>query len=277
VEIIECRSWQEFREKVMDLESSWTPNWLQIHGSARSKFLYRGHADAEWSLTTTLERFNPGLTSTIDYFRAINSARPQIEAHTGISYRSGVPTLQAYAEWAQDSDLVALTKFSNQAYEYKAYLRHHGCPSPLLDWTRSPYVAAFFAFRARQPTAAKVAIYVYCEFVSDVKHSSSDKPSIIGLGPYVSTHARHFLQQCEYTVCLQFDTQRVEWLYSPHESVFAHTSDTQDRLWKFILPSSERDAVLNELDRFNLNAYSLFGSEDSLVETVAMRHLKRKS
>lgn len=59
------------------------------------------------------------------------------------------------------------------------------------------------------------------------------------------------------------------WCYACHEDVFAQGAEEQDLLWKFNLPSSERTKVLLALDRYNLNAYSLFGSEESLMETVA--------
>src|SRR5207302_6109786 len=48
-----------------------------------SPFLYRGVADADWPLTTTLERYTGGLEMAFaDYYRAINTALPQIETFT---------------------------------------------------------------------------------------------------------------------------------------------------------------------------------------------------
>jgi hypothetical protein len=42
---------------------------------------------------------------------------------------------------------------------------------------------------------------------------------------------------------------------------------------KFTLPASERHKVLKLLDEVNVNAYSLFGSEESLMETLSVREL----
>jgi hypothetical protein len=47
-------------------------------------------------------------------------------------------------------------------------------------------------------------------------------------------------------------------------------------LWKIILPASLRKDVLTMLDRFTLNAFSLFEDDNSLMETLAFREVDLK-
>ena len=85
------------------------------------------------------------------------------------------------------------------AYEYMVYLRHYGFPSPLLDWSMSPYVAAYFSFRELNK-AENVSIFAFIEdYGFDVSHPANS--NVIRLGPYIRSPKRHFLQQSDYTIC----------------------------------------------------------------------------
>lgn len=80
------------------------------------------------------------------------------------------------------------------------------------------------------------------------------------------------MQQSEYSICA--NKKNGDWHYASHQQALLDTNDDdQELVWKINLPASLRLTVLKHLDQFNLNAYSLFGSEDTLVETVAMREV----
>lgn len=261
----ECHTLKQFEsllEELQDLRQTTTDSC----GGGVSDFLFRGQGNEEYSLQTTLDRAPGGPWSFSRYFRLISIARPQIETFTG--QRWDMEDWPELSKWASKYDNLKLSQFP--AYDYLVFLRHHGFPSPLLDWTRSPYVAAYFAFA--HPQSEWVAIYVYWEHTGQGKVGSSTEPQIVSFGPYVRSHSRHFLQQSEYTIAAQYRDDK--WCYASHEDVFASGSATQDRLWKCTLPASERTSVLEILDAHNLNAFSLFQTEEALLDTIAVRELE---
>jgi hypothetical protein len=254
-------------EKFEDLDP-----WIKknIKGS---NLLYRGQSNHEWGLETTLEREFGGKMAIDAYYRRILIAQPQIETFTGEKWN--LPDYSEYESWVQTckSDSINFS-WDFPGYEFMAYLRHHGYPSPLLDWSKSPFVAAFFAFRHAKK--GKVSIYAYSEYPNQFKSGQSGKPLIKVLGPYIKSHKRHFQQQSWYTISamIQPPIHTDDPYYANHESVFSTSNNEQDALWKFNIPASESLPALRHLNRYNLNAFSLFGSEESLCETLAYRAFK---
>lgn len=260
-------SWEEFDEEVKRLLSDWQRK------PGTSSLLFRGQSDSDRQLKTTLERYAPSSLKASKYYWTIHGAKYQIESLTSHSW--DVPTPPEYDEWLSTQDSFGFFGMPKETYPYMIHLRHHGFPSPLLDWSQSPYVAAFFAFN-NAIGLHQVSVYAYLEHAGRGKSGSSNKPNICGLGPTVRSHARHVLQQSEYTICIKRTDD--QWCYVCHEDVFNDGDEEQDVLWKFNIPTAERLKVLRVLDRFNLNAFSLFGSEESLMETVALRsfHFNRR-
>lgn len=262
---INVETWEAFENELNSLRVRRRnePSTLPLH--------FRGQSDLTWHLDTTLERNKKNGMLFKDYYRVMSDLRPEIETFTGTEWV--IPAYREIEKLVQDYDpfSLALTFGPRPAYDYMIYLRHHGFPSPLLDWTRSVYVAAYFAF-GRAKDSKAVSIYVLLE--ANLKSGSNGVASVHRLGPHVKTHRRHFLQQSDYTMCLVFDSDG-QWRFAGHDKVLTHTDTPSGRsnydLVKFIIPVGERLKVLKLLDEHNVNAFSLFGSEESLMETMALR------
>jgi hypothetical protein len=139
LETIDLETWKEFEDKIGALEPL-----------KRGVYLYRGQGNASWSLETTLERSGEKTILFSQYYRIVSVIRSQIESFTGQNWGE-LPdvgkVMDIFREYDKGSLALDGIGIPFPAYSYMTYLRHHSFPSPLLDWSRSPYVAAYFAFR----------------------------------------------------------------------------------------------------------------------------------
>ncbi len=263
MEIIELKSWEEFEESFKrEIDGSDFKNKQEYDHI--SSPLFRGQSDKDWKLQTTLERFfqsKKGFNQEFSwdtYHRILQAVERAVSSLT--SNRIELPTFKHHISPIPPG------------YEFMIYLRHHDFPSPLLDWTKSPYVAAFFAFSGAT-VSTDVAIFSFREDIGLGKGGWRGEPQIEALGPYVVTHKRHYQQQCYYTICFKEDEYQKR-TYCSHQDV--QFGNDQDILKKYIIPYKERGKVLAKLDLMNINAFSLFGNEESLAKMLAYREMEKE-
>lgn len=119
-------------------------------------------------------------------------------------------------------------------------------------------------------------MFVYVEEPSGFKGGVKGSKNISTQGPNVRTHKRHFLQQSWYSVCTTW-LEDDDHMFSCHEDVFVdgeYQGVVQDVLTKITLPWQERLDFLQHLQEMNINAFSLFQTEEALMQTLALQDIE---
>jgi len=273
------KSWEDFEQVLTEInkETKKLREKPQTFTTV-SEPLFRGVSNSEYHLESTLDRIQKEMS--FDHYNIIiKIVRKHVETCTG-------------KKWELGEKRFFEKELESRECEFMVYLRHNGFPSPLIDWTKSPYIAAFFAFRdiyseenhktndvftAECPVLRDItkyaSIFVYREYCGMSKEWYGQEPRIHTIGPTIATDRKHYLQQGEYSFCVKPKNETGEWIFANHESILFHEDQRQNDLIKYNIPVSEQSRVLGKLDSMNITAYSLFGSESSLMETLAMRNI----
>lgn len=166
---IKLESWSDFEGALQEISRE-REERSKENGRSFRDTLFRGLGSSTWGLETTLERSYPSercdrTSSLLEYYRKITVSKPAIETFSGRRWDK-LPTFPQFEERLSKDVGLWLDMLLNRIpdlYEYLVYLRHHSFPSPLLDWTASPYVAAFFAFDSPPREEQHVCVYAFLQ------------------------------------------------------------------------------------------------------------------
>ncbi len=233
---------------IKEIEITWSEFKKHIHEHLLQKKgirLCRGQSNSLWNLKTSFHRNTQGLEFK-DYFNYI-------------------PTISDWAGSIIGKDINVSDPY--QMASFLALLQHHGFPTPLLDWTISPYIASYFAFseiNLRDPQFDNCAIYIF----NHVSWNNKWKPNYdyTNIDPHIS-----ILRPNSSGNLRQIHQQGVLYMYTNQFDIEAHIVKHQNEvketyLEKYIFSVKEKRIVMEELELMGITAFSLFGHLDGLCK-----------
>ena len=249
---VKC-SWMDYGQTVARLVAN-NIEEARESGEVHEGLFFRGHANAEWGLSTTLERHSKYEIPIGTYNNAVVAIGKLIKSQADDlpEIKTENPTNPAQ----KDLHFEGLPNI-----ELAVYLRHHGFPSPLLDWSASPFVAAFFAYHNIKSDVKSVSINV-------LERPRMTRGKVgFGLhvvGNFIAGGKRHSSQQARYTWCSKC---KVSAFGEPTCYFDSHVNQTGNTLTQLLLPASDAEEALRELRLMNITEFSMMGTTDALIRS----------
>lgn len=238
------------------------------------EYIYRGQRDAAWPLRSNFDR----------QFRNATAILEQSEPLEGLSVEDRSLVEQANPRTSLDSRDEVLRRLLDRFQraccgrrgaspkdlstdEWWALGRHYGLATPLLDWSRSPYVACFFAIcEATPPPSGNRAVWAFSHIglreifinqpdnldVAEDNLESTELESIELVEAHLDENSRLLSQSGLFTrtpggVDIEdFIRRRLD------------LNGMSPILYRIEIPESQREAFLRHLEAMNIHSGSLF-------------------
>jgi hypothetical protein len=257
--ILHFKTWNDYRHFVDELSENW---------------VFRGQAAAGWGLENAIER-----TDFIRHYKGIE--------------REFVAEFERGARNYLNKD-----ETPGHLIEWLALMQHHGAPTRLLDFTKSPYIAAYFAFELN-PVAHGEARSIWAVNIHHLRTRAVEalrQYYAAGLDRSQGVIDEALFEQIFYdnrcSLIFPVEPFRMNRRYSLQQSIFVSTGnsyepfmqqlsflgdDIKKSVIKIELPANLQKPVLRDLQKMNLNRASLFPDLDGYALSLKLRYNSMKS
>jgi hypothetical protein len=205
------------------------------------RYLFRGVADADWRLSSAFDR---------------RFATIPLERRLPLWDR-------LLAEWRQMcADQGVAASILTEDRKLWALGQHHGLPTRLLDWSVSPYVAAFFAF-AGHLTAVPGRHHQVAVWVLHLDNPVWSRPGgveVVAVPALENVRLRN--QGGRFTLCRASIGTLEEYVERFADDV---------ALTKCMLPAVEAGRALSDLDAMGITSAELFPDLSGVATLATMR------
>jgi hypothetical protein len=243
VKVDQLRSWKYFSDYV-----------YQNFSNTRN-YIFRGQRREDWGLTPTLHRAIMNKWGSESFYKIANDHLDRFKLATRGRRKMSLLGLEP-----EDDEIWALGQ-------------HQGLKTPLLDWTKSPFVAAYFAFLIDRPdkTDNRVVFAISTSIIEDMSHwigNNRDKlgysgspPKLEIFEPNSNENPNLVNQNGLFTTGLAF-VEIQSWVkkYYPKWIKESPLHEKNIALFKLLIPNGGRIGFLKSLNQMNINHLTLFPS-----------------
>jgi hypothetical protein len=251
------KDWSQLQQELEKYFDKPTASWA-----------FRGAGKTEWALQSSLERL--GIKLAVEAERYVLTTFQRRVHH----YISAPPAQDDYLEWL-------------------ALLQHHGAPTRLLDWTKSPYVALFFALDERREAGGFCALWAidlrWCKNQAIQVIQGNPLGQTLAIEPDESlgkpgTFPAAFFTEPPLKFVTPLQPFRMNERLTIQQGLFLCPGDLRagfesnllafqmpdfaDHVQKLVIPIDLREKILAMLNKMNINRASLFPGIDGFAQSL---------
>ncbi len=210
-----------------------------------SHWIFRGQSNPDWEVTSTIER-------ELRYSDQENSS---IENKLISEFKRAAPN------YLNQNQIPA------KLVEWMALMQHYGAPTRLVDFTKSPYIATFFAFENifenyKYVTVWAVESYKLKQLANEV-YIDDDVPQLMKNNKYLVYPIEPFIMN------ERFEKQQGTFLITGNINQSLATNfiemgllEDMGIIKKINIPKIEKNSVIQDLNLMNINPVTLFPGLD---------------